>query len=171
MVDFEVVDLPETDHVAEGQAAPDFTRPLVDDEHWSDTALSELTDEGPVLLLFHPMDGTFQTTYLWNNVGDRGWDGIDGLRVVGLSTSTPYEHKTLLGERGVDVRVFSDPTNAVAEKYGVVNELDGMTGVNEPRTAAYLLDTDRSVEFAWVADEQPDFPPYDELGDAIDDVV
>lgn len=171
MVDFDVVELPETDYVAEGEAAPEFTRPLVTDELWEDRALSDLVDDGPVLLLFHPMDGAFQTTYLYNNVADRGLDELDGLQIVGLSISSPYEHKTLLEERGVDVRVFSDPNNAVAEEYGIVNDLDGMAGLAEARTAAYLIDTDRSIEYAWVAEEQPDFPPYDELDDAIDELL
>lgn len=168
MVEFEVVPLPETESVSEGETAPEFTRPLVDEEFWQNRSLSELTDDGPVLLLFHPMDGTFQTTYLWNNVADHGWDTRDGLQVVGLSTSSPYEHKTLLAERGVDAQVFSDPNNDVAAEYGIINNLDGMEGVSEPRTAAYLLDEDRTVEFVWVAQEHPDFPPYDELQDAID---
>jgi Peroxiredoxin len=171
MVDFEVVALPETDAITEGDTAPEFTRPLVDEEFWSDQSLSALTDDGPVLLLFHPMDGTFQTTYLYNNIADHGWDTRDGLEVVGLSTSSPYEHKTLLAERGVDARVFSDPSNEVADEYGIINDLDGMSGITEPRTAAYLLDTDRTVQYAWVASQQPDFPPYDELQAAIDQLL
>ena len=53
---FEVVDLPETDHPEEGDRVPDFERPLVNEEYWEDVSLSELTDEGPVVLVFHPME-------------------------------------------------------------------------------------------------------------------
>jgi len=171
MVEFDVVPLPETDHVGAGETAPDFTRPLVGEEYWENRSLSELVEEGPVLLLFHPMDGAFQATYLWNAVADRGWDRREDLQVVGISISTPYEHRTMLDERGVDVRVFSDPSNDVAATYGIVNDLDGMEGIAEPRTAAYLLDRDRTVSYAWVAAEQPDFPPYDELDDAVADLL
>jgi hypothetical protein len=73
MVDFDVVDLPETDHVDEGDTAPDFTRPLVNEEYWEDAALSDLTEEGPVLLVFYTMDGAFPATYIWNEVRDRAW--------------------------------------------------------------------------------------------------
>jgi len=168
MVDFEVVSLPETDHVDEGDTAPDFARPLVNDEYWEDAALSDLTDDGPVLLVFHPMDGAFPATYVWNEIRDRGW--TDDLTVVGLSISSPYEHKAFVADRGIDARLFSDPKATVAVEYGIAHDLDGMAGITEPRPAVYLLDGDRTVEYAWVADEWPAFPDYDEIADAIDAV-
>lgn len=169
MVDFDVVSLPETDHVDEGETAPDFTRPLVNGEYWEDTALSDLTDEGPVLLAFHSMDGAFPATYLWKELTARDW--TDAVQVVGLSISDPYAHKQLLRDRGIvdePYRVFSDPGNGVAEDYGIVNHLDGMAGIEEPRPAIYLLDEDREVQYAWVAQEWPDFPDYDEVEAAIE---
>ncbi|MFC7044032.1 redoxin domain-containing protein [Halobacteriaceae archaeon GCM10025711] len=169
MVEFDVVQLPDTDHVAVGDAAPDFTRPLVNDEFWEDVALSDLTAEGPVLLVFYTMDGAFPATYIWNELRDRAWEDAYDVTVVGLSISSPYEHKTLIEERGMDYRLFSDPANEVAEAYGVVNDLDGMTGVSEPRPAVFLLDEDRTVEYAWVAAEWPDFPDYDEVEAALAD--
>ncbi|MFC7081972.1 redoxin domain-containing protein [Halorussus caseinilyticus] len=168
MVDFEVVSLPDADHVEEGDTAPDFTRPLVNDEYWEDASLSELTDEGPVLLVFFTMDGAFPATYVWNELRDRNWDDGRNVTIVGLSISDPYAHKRLIEERGMDYRLFSDPQNGVAEEYGIANDLDGMAGVSEPRPAVFLLNGDRTVEYAWVAEEWPDFPDYDEIEDAID---
>ncbi len=169
MVDFDVVSLPETDHVGEGDTAPDFTRPLVNGEYWEDVSLSELTAEGPVLLAFHPMDGAFPATYLWKGLKTRDW--TDAVQVVGLSISDPYAHKQLLRERdivGEPYRLFSDPANGVAEEYGIVNPLDGMTGIEEPKPAIYLLDSGREVRYVWVAQEWPDFPEYDEVEAAIE---
>ncbi len=161
MVDFEVVDLPPTDHVSAGETAPDFTRPLVNEEYWGDVALSDLTTQGPAALVFYPMDGAFPATYIWNEIRDREWG--DQLTVAGISVSTPYEHKTFINERGMDYDLFSDPQNQVAESYGVVNDLDGMAGISEPRPAVFLLESDRTVEYDWVASEWPDFPPYDDV--------
>ncbi len=168
MVDFEVVTLPDTDHVDAGDTAPDFTRPLVNDEYWEDAALSELTAEGPVLLVFFTMDGAFPATYMWNEIRDREWEADGDLTIVGLSISDPYAHKQLIEERGMDYRLFSDPQNGVAEEYGIGHDLDGMAGVSEPRPAVFLLDDERTVEYAWVADEWPDFPDYDDVEDAIE---
>jgi len=170
-MDFDVVELDEVDHPIEGETAPDFTRPLVSDEYWEDVSLSELTADGRVLLVFHPMDGAFPATYLWNELSDRVLD-IEDLTVVGLSISTPYEHKTLIDERGLtdtDAVLFSDPGNGVAETYNIVNDLDGMAGISEPRPAVFLLDEDRTIEYCWVAEEWPDFPDYDDIEDAIED--
>ncbi|MFC7324924.1 redoxin domain-containing protein [Halorubrum rutilum] len=168
MPDFDVVSLPETDHVAEGDAAPDFTRPLVNEEYWEDRALDDVVD-GPTLLVFHPMDGAFQATYLYNTIDDHGW--ADDLDVVGLSISSPYAHKRLLAERGEDVRIFSDPGAGVIEEYGVAHDIDGMTGITETRPAVFLLDADRTVEYAWVASEHPEFPDAEAIDDAIGRLV
>ncbi|MXR50365.1 redoxin domain-containing protein [Halovenus sp. WSH3] len=169
-LDFDVVELEEPDHPTEGERAPDFERPLVNDEYWEDTSLSGLTEEGPVVLIFHPMDGAFPATYIWNEIRDRGFADRD-VSVVGLSISTPYEHKTLLEEREIEdtgFRLFSDPSNEVAERYGIVNDLDGMTGISEPRPATFVIDEDQTVQYAWAAEEHPAFPDYDELEAAVD---
>jgi len=169
---FDVVDLPPSDHPEPGDVAPDFERPLVDDEYWKDTSLSELTAEGPVALVFYPMDGAFPATYIWNEIRDRGWGhrGGDEIEVVGCSISTPYAHRRLIDERRMDYRLFSDPANGVAEAYGIDHDLDGMAGLNEARPAVFVLDDERVVECAWVAQEWPDFPDYDAVETAIDDL-
>jgi peroxiredoxin len=168
MVDFDVVELDATDHPQAGEQAPDFTRPLVDGEMWQDVSLSALLEDGPLVLLFHPMDGAFPATYLWNEVRERGW--TDGINVIGLSISTPYEHKRLIAERGIDARLFADPGNGVAERYGIVNDLDGMAGISEPRPAAFVIDGERTIQYAWVAEEWPDFPDYDAIEAAINEL-
>jgi len=167
---FDVVDLPGTDAVGEGDQAPDFERPLVNDEDWADAALSDLQDDAPVVLVFHTMDGDFPATYTWKEVRDRDW-GADA-RVVGLSISTPYEHKRFLDEWHLDgYELFSDPQNGVAEQYGLVHDLDGMAGIEEARPAVYVLDEERVVQYAWVAATWPDFPDYGEVETAIESLA
>lgn len=160
-MEFDVVELPETDHPEPGDTAPDFTRPLVTEEYWSDTSLDEVAADGPVALVFYPMDGAFPATYVWNELRDREWGDL--ATVVGVSISTPYEHTQFIADRGIDYALFSDPTAALADQYGIEHDLDGMAGVTEHRPAVFLLDSDRTVRDAWVAAEWPDFPDYDEL--------
>lgn len=169
-MEFDVVALEETDHPGDGDTAPDFTRPLVNDEYWEDVSLSELTDDGPVLLVFHPMDGSFPSTYYWNELSDRGFDAHD-LTVVGLSIATPYDRKSFIADEGLEdtgFRFFSDPGNGVARKYNIEHDLDGMAGIAEPRPAVFLIDEDRTVRYSWVAAEWPDFPEYDELEERVE---
>ena len=165
-----VTELGPTDHVEEGETAPEFVRPLVTDEFWEDVALTDLLEEGPLLLLFHPMDGSFPTIYIYNALLDRGI--VEDIQVAGLSISSPYEHATAIEERGIEEYrgIFSDPANGVAEDYGIVHDLDGMAGIEEPRPSIFLIDEDRTVRYAWVAEAWPKFPDYDDLEAAIDDL-
>ena len=167
-MDFDVVSLPDADHVEEGEQAPNFTRPLVNDEYWEDTSLTDLLDESPVVLVFHSMDGAFPATYAWQELAEREFEQY-GVQVVGLSISSPYEHKRTIEERGIEqYALFSDPANDVARKYGIEHDLDGMTGIVEHRPAMFLLAEDRTVEYAWVASEWPDFADYDAVEAAIE---
>ncbi|ELZ57873.1 MULTISPECIES: redoxin domain-containing protein [unclassified Haloferax] len=168
MPEFDVVSLPDHDAPSVGDIAPDFTRPLVNAEFWEDAALSDLTDDGPVLLVFHTMAGAFPATYVWNELRDRGVP--DEVQTVGVSISSPYEHKSFLAERGVDARLFSDPAAGVAADYDLEHDLDGMAGVTEHRPAVFLLDEERTVQYRWVAAEWPDFPDYEGIADALDDL-
>jgi peroxiredoxin len=120
-------------------------------------------DSDRVVLVFHAMDGAFPATYIWNEIRDRAWH--EQATVVGISISTPYEHKQLLKEREIegDYRLFSDPANGVAQQYSIDMALDGMAGIEEPRPSVFVLDSDRTIEYAWVAQEWPDFPDYDDV--------
>ena len=166
-LDFDVVELPEADHVDVGETAPDFTRPLVNEEYWADASLSELTAEGPVLLVAHTMNGAFPATYMWKEIRDRGWGERFDVQVVGISISDPYAHKRLIEERGIDNVLFSDPAADVAAEYGIEHDLDGMAGVTEFRPAVFLVDEDRTVRYAWAAQEWPEFPDYDAVEAAL----
>ena len=163
MVDFPVTELGPADHAEAGETAPDFTRPLVSDEYWEDVALSDLyaANESPVVLVFHPMDGDFPSTYVWNEIRDRGW--AEHATVVGCSISTPYEHARFVEERRLDTdyRLFSDPQNGVAEAYGIAHDLDGMTGVSEPRPSVFVIDGEGTIEYAWVSTKWPELPDYE----------
>ena len=164
MWDFEVVELGPTDHPEPGENAPEFTRPLVTDEFWEDRTLSNLINEGdgPTILVFTPMTGSFLAKYVWDELAERAWDERAG-RVVGVTTSTPYGVKRFIAKNDYPFAFFTDPSNAVAESYEIDHDLDGMTGISEPRIAFFALDDDRTIEGAWVATDWPDFPDYDEL--------
>ncbi len=169
-LEFDVVDLGPADPPDEGEQAPDFTRPLVNAEYWEDTSLAELTDASPVVLVFHTMDGDFPATYIWQTIDERAWTEHD-IEVVGLSISSPYEHSRFIDEWDLtDCQLFSDPHNDVAAAYGISHELDGMAGIAEPRPAVFLIDTDQTITARWVATQWPEFPPYDELEAAIEDL-
>ena len=164
MLGFDVVDLGPADHPGPGETAPAFTRPLVTDEFWEDQPLSALLDErdGPTIIVFTPMAGSFLAKYVWDELAARDWDERAG-QIVGLTASTPYEIKRFVHDNDYPFKIFADPSNEVAESYGIAHDLDGMTGISEPRVAFFALDADRTVESAWVATDWPEFPDYDDL--------
>ncbi len=166
--DFDVTALPPSDHPEVGETAPDFTRPLVTDEFWENVPLSALTDEGPVVLVFYPMDGSPTAVNLWSELRKRDWQGTHDVALVGVSVSNPYEHKAFIDEQGLDARLFSDPTNEIATAYDVVYDTDGMAGITEGRPAVFVLDTDRTVTYAWTTEEWPAYPEYDAVERAIE---
>lgn len=166
MVSFDVTELPESDHVTEGESAPDFVRPLVNRDFWEDVSLSSLTTDHPVLLFAFPMDGTGQAKGTWIDIRNRGWGGKD-LTVAGVSISTPYEHKTLLDRHDLPYRLFSDPGAGVADEYGIVHDYHGMAGISGHRPAFYLIDERLQVQFAWVASRWPADYPFDAVEEAI----
>lgn len=170
MPEFEIVTFPESAAPAVGETAPDFTRPLVTAEGWSDVSFSELAaDAGHALLLFYPLNWGGKSMYWWKEIQNREWGG-DGVAVVGINIAQPFDHQRFIESRELPYGLFADPANGVAESYDVVHDLDGMAGVSEPRPAVFLVDDDLTVEFAWVADEWPESPPFDAIDAELDTV-
>ncbi|XVH33215.1 peroxiredoxin family protein (plasmid) [Haloferacaceae archaeon DSL9] len=100
--------------------------------------------------------------YWWKKIQNRKW-ADDEVTVVGISISQPFDQQRFIEERGLTCSLYADPQNTLAERYDIVHDLDGMTGITEPRPAVFLVDADLIVEYAWVADEWSQAPPYDEI--------
>ncbi len=164
MLDFEVVDLGPADAIESGTEAPDFTRPLVTDEFWQDHTLSALASDhgGRTILVFTPMVGSFIAKYVWDELDERGWNDRDE-QIVGISASTPYGISQFLDGNDTPFSLFADPSNEIADAYGIAHDVDGMAGISEPRLAFVAIDADRTVEATWVTTEWPEFPEYDDL--------
>ncbi|QFU84691.1 redoxin domain-containing protein [Natronorubrum aibiense] len=158
----ELIEFPPAEHPTVGETAPEFTRPLVSAAYWEDTSLSTLVErEGPVLLVFYPLNWGGKSVYWWGEIRDRSWH--EDLTVVGVGIGQPFDHQRFIERHGLENALYSDPGNGVAERYGVVHDLDGMTGVSEPRPATFLIGPERTIDHVWIADEWPPSPPYDEI--------
>lgn len=146
---FDLVEFAPSDHPTKGEEAPDFTRPLVSKEYWEDTTLSDLiAKEGRVLLVFYPLNWSGKSVY-WDSRTRMG----DELTVVGVGISQPFDHQRFIERRSLQHSLYSDPGNGVAERYGIVHDLDGMTRLSEPRPAMFLIGNELSIDYAWVAGE------------------
>ncbi len=168
MVDFELVAFPPSDHPEPGDRAPDFTRPLVTDEYWEDRTLSGLAAEsGGVCLLFYPLNWGGKSRYWWSEITERSWP-VEEPAVVGVGISQPFDHRRFADFLDLSYPLYSDPRNDVARAYDIVHDLDGMEGIEEPRPAVFVVDEELLVEYAWVAEEWPQSPPFDEVEAAME---
>jgi len=155
MVDFDVVSLPETDHVAEGDAAPDFHPTRSSARSTGRTARSARPSTGRRSCCSTRWTAPFRrrisTTRSTTTAGPTTW----------TSSASRSRHRTptsACSPSAPTASGSSDPGADVIDAYGLAHDIDGMTGIAETRPAVFLLDADRTVEYAWVASEHPEFP-------------
>ncbi|MDR9432175.1 MAG: redoxin domain-containing protein [Natronomonas sp.] len=162
---FDVVEFDDLSPPDNGEVAPDFTRPLVTQDGWHDIALSDLFEDESVLLIFYPMNGSGKSHYTWKAVREREWE--DAISVVGVGISQPFDMLSFVELLDLTCGIYSDPSNGVAEQYGLVHDVGGMTGIEEPVPAMFLLEAGGVISESWVAGEWPEQPPYDRIDEWI----
>jgi len=130
-----------------GQPAPDFALP---DEHGATVRLSDFTGRR-VVVYFYPADDTpgctkeaCQFSELTTDFGDRS------VEVLGISPDDGGSHARFRQKYGLSIRLLSDPTHEVMERYGAWGEktLYGKKSVGVIRTTV-LVGPDGTVERAW----------------------
>lgn len=129
-----------TPAVAVGDLAPNF---MLKDQEGKDVRLSDLTDQGRVVLIF------FRGKYcLVCRASLRGLltklEDFKSSRVavVAVGPMTPEEAKGF----GLPFPVLSDPDLEATKKYGLVHE-KGMMNRDVPRPTTMLLDKDRRIRW------------------------
>jgi len=105
-----------------GENAPDFNLKDGDGNDWR---LSEQRGK-TVVLLFYPGDNTPVCTKQLCSVRDN-WEDYkrSGAEVVGISTDSPDSHKGFTDKYDLPLRLLSDESGEVVEKYGVKSWLPG----------------------------------------------
>jgi peroxiredoxin Q/BCP len=128
----------------QGDKAPEFV--LANDEG-VDTSLSDLLQDGPLILYFYPADFTPGCTKEACSIRDIH-DDIQavGLTVVGISPQDVDSHRKFRDEYKLPFTLLSDPNKEVIRMYDV----DGMFGVGVQR-ATFLISQDRKIQDAVMA--------------------
>jgi peroxiredoxin Q/BCP len=128
----------------QGDKAPEFV--LANDEG-VDTSLSDLLQDGPLILYFYPADFTPGCTKEACSIRDIH-DDIQavGLTVVGISPQDVDRHRKFRDEYKLPFTLLSDPNKEVIRMYDV----DGMFGVGVQR-ATFLISQDRKIRDAVIA--------------------
>lgn len=128
-----------------GSRAPEFILP---DANGVDTALSDLLQNGTLLLYFYPADFTPGCTKEACSIRDLHNDIQSvGLQIVGISPQDGDSHRRFRDQHNLPFILLSDPEKVAIKMYDV----DGPFGVGV-RRATFLINQDRTIRDAVLAD-------------------
>jgi len=128
-----------------GSKAPEFT---LANDRGGETTLSELLQNGPLILYFYPADFTPGCTKEACSIRDIHNDIQSvGLQVAGISPQDADSHKRFRDEFDLPFILLSDPDKVAIEMYDV----DGPFGVGV-RRATFLINKDQTIQDAVMAD-------------------
>lgn len=153
----------------EGTRAPDFTlsgfgAPDEDgNRQFTDYHLAEFAD-GPTLLAFYPGDFSPVCTEQLCSLRDIDLSEIqESYAVVAVSRDSLFTHEAFAYEHALHFPLLSDVEGEVCRAYDAVYEADFDESVEAglAKRSLYVLDSDRTVEYAWQSEDpyvEPDLP-------------
>ncbi|MBM4372336.1 MAG: redoxin domain-containing protein [Deltaproteobacteria bacterium] len=147
-------------HVTAGEAAPDFS--LAPGPGPERVTLSGLRGR-PVVVLFFPLAFSGVCTEEMCRLAEdwSRWERV-GAEVLGISIDSPFVNRKFAQETRVPFPLLSDFNKEAASAYGVLYpEFYGMGGVS--KRAAFVVDRDGMVAYAWVAEDADLMPPFEEI--------
>ncbi|NWK57180.1 redoxin domain-containing protein [Verrucomicrobiaceae bacterium N1E253] len=151
-----------------GDQAPDFSLVSQTADGPQVIALSDLTADSHVLLLFVPMAFTGGCTAEFCSI-TKSLDAYTALdaKVVGISGDNPFAQEAWAKKEGIGLTLLSDYEHEVSEAYGVAYESFIpeanliMGGVS--KRSAFVVDKGGVVRYAEVLDNPHDMPDFDAI--------
>jgi peroxiredoxin len=154
-----------------GDQAPDFSLPGTTAAHPDEVeeyTLSATLTQHPVLVNFYVFD--FHPACRENlcELHDLSWFDLDAdISVYGISTDSTYSHGEFARQEGFEYALLSDNDGSVAESYGVLADEQGGHR-RTARRAVFVVDQDRTVQYAWVAESPAEQPEWEAIKRAVD---
>jgi len=154
--------------LTQGETVPDFEALCCDGETFQSRALSEtLGDDGGLLV---------STGFVFSAIAENwykrfegyGW-GSESVPLLGISRDGPYAQNEFLRQNHLPFRLFADVSGEVSETLGLLTDRHHMANVATPRRSVFVLDADREVQYAHVADDWISPLPRAEIGAALDE--
>ena len=128
-----------------GDKAPEF---VLNNHEGVETSLSDLLQNGPLILYFYPADFTPGCTKEACSIRDIHTDIQSvGLQVAGISPQDEDSHSRFREEHNLPFILLCDPEKVAIKMFDV----DGPFGVGV-RRATFLIGQDRSIKDAMLAD-------------------
>jgi len=154
--------------LTDGDAAPDFILPGTDGDDVREFMLADHTRDGPVVLAFYLFDFHPACTEELCTLQNLGWFDVESdTTVFAVSRDSAFSHQAFAREYDIPFPLLSDSDGAVSERYGIrYDELAGHRSVS--KRAVFVIDTDTSVRYSWVADDPFEQPNWDEVRVALE---
>jgi peroxiredoxin len=149
-----------TSHVPVGAEAPDFS--LRPGPGATPVRLSELRGR-PVVVLFFPLAFSSVCTDEMCDVTERWarWEAL-GAQVVAISVDSPFVARKFAEETKAPFPILSDFNKDAASAWGVLYpEFFELLGV--AKRAAFIVDANGVVAYAWVSEDSDVLPPFEEI--------
>jgi peroxiredoxin Q/BCP len=125
----------------QGDKAPDFE---LSDQTGATLRLSEMLNNGPVVLFFYPAAMTTGCTKESCHFRDLSTEfGALGAQRVGISRDDVSKQKKFDERHSLGFPLLSDPDRSVAEAYGVKG---GMLGLSPVKRTTFVIDRDQTVK-------------------------
>lgn len=152
------------DPLEPGETVPDASAPLCTGETIRERSLSGVLDGG-ALVVFTGFAFAAPARNWWRHLYGVGYNDF-AVPVVGASRDGPYAQNRFIRHLDSPFRLFADVDGAVADAFGLLYDRDEM-GVRDARRALYVLDGDRTVAYAWTAEDWVTRIPHDEVREAV----
>ncbi len=153
--------------VQTGDTAPRFHATLATGDDVEEFDLEDHLGDGPVVLAFFPGAFTPPCSNEMVALQEHLPDFEDaGATVLGLSADSAFSLNAFRDEYDLEFDLVSDTGRGAIEDYDVRIDIGsiGLHGV--ANRAVFVLDEEGTVTYAWVADEPPEEPEYEELVEA-----
>ena len=157
-----------------GGTAPDFSLPgIVDGEPSYYDLHRPLRDGCAAVLLFAPVDFVPTITPDLVAAGEAEWRDRDDVVTWAITADSLFAHDAYATHHGIEIPLLTDRFAGIADAYDVVHD-EFRAHRDVPRRAAFVVDPDWTVQFAWESDDPtqlPDDSPLDGVAAALSTIL
>jgi len=148
-----------------GQVAPDATLFM------SPKETAQISDfrGRPVVLLFFPLAFSSVCTQEMCTMAEdySVYSGL-GAEVIGISVDSPYVNEKFAEACNATFPIASDFNREASRAFGVLRSTLGIGLRDVSERAAFVLDRDGRVVYAWVGENPGVMPPFEEIRAAVE---
>tara|TARA_B100001123_G_scaffold362690_1_gene420008 strand:+ start:612 stop:1073 length:462 start_codon:yes stop_codon:yes gene_type:complete len=146
--------------VSVGENAPDFTLMAAQDR--SMVTLSEVGKR--TILAFYPAAFTgVCSTELCTFTDSMSKLNDADAAIFGISADNVFANKEFAESKGIGFPLLCDVQRAAIDSYGLAISDFGAPGYTASQRAIFIVETDGSISYSWVAENPGMEPNYDEI--------